>query len=54
MHSNGYNIKGIKGLSSEDWREMGLKKGQLSTLKGTLDKFRLKRAQREGSSDVSE
>ena len=51
LYANGYNTKGIKGLSSEDWLAMGLKRGQRDTFKSTVHQFRLKRRER---GDVSE
>ena len=51
LHANGYDIKGIKGVSSEDWREMGLKRGQKDKFKETVDRYRLKRKERGDVSD---
>jgi hypothetical protein len=51
LDTHGYDIKGVKGLSSEDWQIMGLKRGQKDKFKDTAKRFRLKRKERGDVSD---
>ena len=40
LHDNGYDIDGIKGLTAEDWKEMGLLRGQREKFLNSVRKFK--------------